>query len=124
MMNNNTQNAKIEVVENLQMKEQNFRAIMYGMRLVTQSGTASGLYSSYPVNVGAKTGTASVPSGTANGIFVAFAPYEDPEIAICVVIEHGVSGNSSGTVAKAILDEYFGNKTTNITTSVEQQLIQ
>ncbi len=120
----NTQNAKIEVVENLQMKEQNFRAIMYGMRLVTQSGTASGLYSSYPVNVGAKTGTASVPSGTANGIFVAFAPYEDPEIAICVVIEHGVSGNSSGTVAKAILDEYFGNKTTNITTSTEQQLIQ
>ncbi len=120
----NTQNAKIEVVENLKMKEENYQAIMYGMRLVTTTGTASGLYSSYPVSVGAKTGTASVPSGTSNGVFVAFAPYEDPEIAICVVIEHGISGSSSGAVTKAILDEYFKDKTTNITTPTEQQLIK
>ena len=74
-------------METLEMKEENYHAIMYGMKLAADSGTASTLFSNYKVGVGAKTGTASVPSGTANGIFVAFAPYEDPEIAVCVVVE-------------------------------------
>lgn len=120
----NTQNAKIEVVESLEMKEENFHAVMYGMQLAAKSGTASNLFSSYKVGVGAKTGTASVPSGTANGVFVAFAPYEKPEIAICVVVEHGAHGNSVGGVAKAVFDEYFNDKTTNIKTSSEQTLIK
>jgi len=120
----NTQNAKIEVVESLEMKDENYHAIMYGMKLAAQSGTASNLFSVYKVGVGAKTGTASVPSGTANGVFVAFAPYEKPEIAICVVVEHGAHGNSVGGVAKAVFDEYFNDKTTNITTFAEQQLIK
>jgi len=64
-----------------------------------------------------------VPSGTANGVFVAFAPYEDPEIAVCVVVEHGAHGNSVGGVAKAVFDEYFNDKITNISTTVENQLI-
>ncbi len=120
----NTHSASIEVVESLEMKDENFHAIMYGMKLAAQSGTASNLFSSYQVGVGAKTGTASVPSGTANGVFVAFAPYDKPEIAICVVVEHGAHGNSVGGVAKAVFDEYFSNKTTNITTPTEQQLIK
>ncbi len=112
-----------EVVETLEMKDENYHAVMYGMKLAAQSGTASNLFSNYKVGVGAKTGTASVPSGTANGIFVAFAPYEDPEIAICVVVEHGAHGNYVGTVAKAVFDEYFKDKTSNLIVSKEEQLI-
>jgi penicillin-binding protein 2 len=59
------------------------------------------------VAVAAKTGTASVPSGSANGIFVAFAPADNPEIAVSVVVHHGGHGNSIAPIAKAVLDEYF-----------------
>lgn len=112
-----------EVVETLEMKDENYHAIMYGMKLAAQSGTASNLFSYYKVGVGAKTGTASVPSGTANGIFVAFAPYEKPEIAICVVVEHGAHGNYVGAVAKAVFDEYFKDNTTNLTVMEEGTLV-
>lgn len=112
----------IEVVETLEMQEDNYHAIMYGMKLAAESGTASNLFYNYKVGVGAKTGTASVPSGTANGVFVAFAPYDDPEIAVCVVVEHGAHGNYVGAVAKAVFDEYFNDRTTNITVSKEESL--
>jgi len=119
----NITESTVSVVDRLDMKEENFHAVMYGMKLAAASGTASKLCSVYKVGVGAKTGTASVPSGTANGVFVAFAPYEDPEIAVCVVVEHGAHGNSVGGVAKAVFDEYFNDKITNISTTVENQLI-
>lgn len=120
---NEVEGQTIEVVEQLDMKDENYHAVMYGMKLAAESGTASNLFYSYKVGVGAKTGTASVPSGTANGIFVAFAPYDDPEIAVCVVVEHGAHGNYVGAVAKAVFDEYFKESTTQITVTEEQQLI-
>lgn len=100
----------VTVLETLEMKPENFQAIMSGMLAAAKQGTASNLFRNYKVNVGAKTGTASVAQGTANGIFVAFAPYEDPEIAICVVVEHGAHGNYVGQVAKDIMDVYFSQK--------------
>ena len=61
---------------------------MEGMRSVTEDGTASNVFQDFPIAVGGKTGTAEVP-GTNNGLFVAFAPYDNPKIAISVVVEHG-----------------------------------
>ncbi len=119
----NVSSSTVEVVERLEMKEDNYHAIMYGMKLAAESGTASNLFSVYKVGVGAKTGTASVPSGTANGIFVAFAPYDNPEIAVCVVVEHGAHGNYVGAVAKAVFDEYFNDRTTSINVTKEEELI-
>ena len=58
-----------------------------------------------------KTGTASVSKGTANGVFVAYAPYENPQIAIAVIAEHGAHGNYAAPVARDIIDAYFGVKT-------------
>ena len=81
---------KIKVEDNLKMKDENYHAIMQGMLECATTGTAAGVFGySYELTAGAKTGTASVPEGTANGVFVAFAPYEDPQIAVCVVVEHG-----------------------------------
>ena len=119
----NVTKSTVEVVEKLDMQDENYHAVMYGMKLAAQSGTASNLFAVYKVGVGAKTGTASVPSGTANGVFVAFAPYENPEIAVCIVVEHGAHGNYVGEVAKAVFDEYFNDKVTAVTTPVENQLI-
>lgn len=91
---------------NMTKEEQN--AILKGMRSVTEEGgTASRVFENYPISVGGKTGTASVSKGTATGVFVSFAPYNNPEIVICVLVEHAGSGNSVAPVAKEIMDAYF-----------------
>ncbi len=95
------------VVSELDIGEDNMNAVMQGMYLTAAEGTAANVFAGYPINIGCKTGTASVPKGTANGIFVAFAPFEDPEIAVCVVVEHGAHGNSIAPIAKKIFDQYF-----------------
>ena len=46
-----------------------------------------------------------------NALFVAFAPFDNPEIAVAVVIENGVKGANAAYVAKDIFDEYFRNDT-------------
>ncbi len=102
------QNEKIEVADSLEMKAENYEAIMKGMLECATSGTAAGVFgSSYSITAGAKTGTASVPSGTANGTFVSFAPANDPQIAVSVVVEHGAHGNYVGSIAKDIFNAYF-----------------
>mgnify|MGYP001014792932 CR=1 FL=1 len=89
-----------------------------GMLQVTQpGGTAYSLFKSFPpeIQVGAKTGTAQ--TGRAgdeknkefHGVFVAFAPYDNPQIAFAGLVEYGESGGgSAGLVAKAVFEEYFG----------------
>lgn len=77
-----------------------------GMLSVTAEGTASAYFANYPINIGGKTGTAQT-TGRDNSVLIVFAPFEDPEIAISIVIEHGEHSISTGPIAKAILDEYF-----------------
>lgn len=86
-----------------------------GMRLVGISGTASDIFSDYPVSVACKTGTAetspdsTVPGATEDNIsFICYAPADDPQIAIAVMLEYGHKGNYARRVAKDILDQYFG----------------
>ena len=95
------------IVNQIDITEEYYNAIMKGMRSVTEDGTASNVFGNYDIAVGGKTGTASASSGTAHGVFVAFAPYENPEIAIAIVIEHGAHGNYAAPVAKEVFDAYF-----------------
>ncbi len=97
-----------KAVEQISIQPQNYKAIMEGMRSVTEDGTASNVFQDFPIAVGGKTGTAEVP-GTNNGLFVAFAPYENPKIAISVVVEHGAHGNSIAPAAREVIEEYFKN---------------
>ncbi len=65
------------------------------------------------VTIGGKTGTAEFgqirPDGSfdTHGWFMAFAPYEDPEVAIVVYLEHGVGSTHAAPVARRILEAYF-----------------
>ena len=86
------------------------------LAVTAPGGTAYSLFKHFPANikVGAKTGTAQ-PGRTGygktdyDGLFVAFAPADDPQIAFAGVIEFGWSGGGSiGLVAKAVFEEYFG----------------
>ena len=98
---------KPEVVEEINISPENHKAVMDGMLAASQSGTASNVFGRYNIKVGSKTGTATVPYGTANGLFVAFAPYENPQIAIAVVVEHGGHGNYLGHIAMDVFDAYL-----------------
>lgn len=77
-----------------------------GMQSVTSEGTASAYFADYPISIAGKTGTAQTV-GLDNSVLILFAPYEDPEIAVSIVVEHGEKSISTGPVAKAIMDEYF-----------------
>lgn len=79
-----------------------------GMLSVTEDGTASGYFVDYPIKVGGKTGT-SQNTGADHGIFITFGPFDNPEIALAVVFEHGESSRITGPVSKRILDQYFFN---------------
>ena len=55
-----------------------------------------------------KTGTATSGNGSDNAWFVGFAPYDDPEIAVVVLVEHGGHGYFTARAVKDIMEEYFG----------------
>ena len=96
--------------------------VKQGMRSVTSEGTASAYFSNYPIAVGGKTGTAQT-TGLDNSVLIVFAPYEDPEIAISIVIEHGEKSTSTGPVAKTILDAYFFGETDYYEEEAPNQLL-
>ncbi|MDO4744787.1 MAG: penicillin-binding transpeptidase domain-containing protein, partial [Clostridia bacterium] len=96
------------VLGKIEMKDSTKQAIFKGMRKVCmEGGTAANVFANYPIEVCAKTGSAQVSTGAANGIFVAFAPYDNPRIAVAVVVENAGSGNSIAPVARDIFDAYF-----------------
>ncbi len=99
-------NGTPDVVETAGISTENMRIVKEGMRQVATSGTAKDVFAKYKVPIAAKTGTAE-NIGTDNVTFIAFAPYDDPKVALAVVIEHGGKGTYSMNTAKAMLDEYF-----------------
>lgn len=102
---------KPEVVNKIDIEPENYRALMEGMRSVTEDGTASSVFRDFEISVGGKTGSAQTTSDrSAHGVFVAFAPYENPEIAVCVIGEHAGSGNRMAWVAKDIFRFYFNSR--------------
>ena len=74
-----------------------------------ENGTAYYMFGDYKVKVAAKTGTAE-NSGSDHTTFICYAPYDNPEVAISVVLEHGKNGRYSMQVAKDLLDTYFSDK--------------
>ncbi len=96
-----------EIIDQVEIDKTNYKAIIDGMRAVSETGTASNVFADFPIAVGGKTGTASVPNGTANALFVAVAPLDNPQIAIAIVIEHGGHGNYAAPIAKNIISYYM-----------------
>ncbi len=95
-----------EVLNTVDVSQDIFGKVKEGMLSVTEDGTGQGAFKDYSVKVGGKTGTAESVGG-AHGIFIAFAPYDDPQIAVSVVLEHGNSSATAAKTARKILDAYF-----------------
>ncbi len=96
--------------EDIQISNSTIEAIFEGMRSVTgdHGGTVYGTFSDFPIEVAGKTGTATSGNGSDNAWFVGFAPYDDPEIAVVVIVEHGGHGYFTARAVKDIMKEYFG----------------
>ena len=99
--------SKNEIAGQTGLSEKTVELIKQGMLAVTERGSAYAIFAGYPIKVGSKTGTAQTGRGSANGIFVAFAPYENPEIAVAVVVERAGKGSRIGVIARDIFDAYF-----------------
>lgn len=96
-----------EVVNEIDIKDSIINAVKEGMLSVTEDGTGRAALGDYPIKVGGKTGTAQVNNAADHSIFIAFAPFDNPKIAISVVLENGSSGFSAGSIVRDMLDAYF-----------------
>ena len=96
-----------QVVEKIDIAPDTMSKIHDGMKKVVDEGSARSIFEGYPIKVGGKTGTAQLGGGANNAIFIAFAPFDNPQIAIAVVLEHGVRGTNAGRVARDVFDQYF-----------------
>lgn len=107
-------NEKLGITDNgteqLPIKQENLNAVLEGMRSVTSEtgGTAYDKFKDFNIEVGGKTGSAETSTGDVNAWFVGFAPFENPEIAIVVMVENGGHGNYTAEVVRDIMAEYFG----------------
>ena len=119
-VNNKLGFAKNENTENLNISPDNLKAILEGMKGVTSEsgGTAYSTFAGFNVEVAGKTGTAQAGKKT-NGWFAGFAPYDNPEIAIVVVVENVTHGGYTAEVARDIFAEYFGMNAGEIVESQE-----
>lgn len=102
-----------QVLGTVEISAENLEAVKQGMLEVVEStSTVSRAFANltaHGIQVGAKTGSAQVTGQeNANGLFVCFAPYDDPEIAICVAVEEGGSGAATAVIAARMLEAYFG----------------
>lgn len=98
-----------EQVAKLDISPNTLELLRKGLRDVAlPGGTAAYLFADFPVQIAGKTGTAENPHGADHGWFVAYGPYEDPTIAVAVIVEQGgYGGSSAGTIAKKVFEAAF-----------------
>ena len=121
---NNFVNQKLGLVdeetEEVIISQETLKVVLEGMRSVTtdETGTAYSRFQDFGVSVGGKTGSAESFDDNGNEIvnawFVGFAPYDDPEIAVVVMVENGGHGNYTAEAVVQIMEEYFGMNTQEV----------
>ncbi len=100
-----------EIAATAQWSEEAMESVKKGMIAVGKSGTASRYFAGVDYTLACKTGTAQtgIRNTSDHGTFIAYAPADDPEVAIAVVMERGTS-SAAASVAREVLDAYFANK--------------
>ena len=109
-------------LNDLNISDSTMAAVTKGMHDLTYDSLRSA-FSRCVVEAGAKTGSAQVGTDIANGTFVAYAPYDDPEIAVAIVIEHATWGSNLATTGVDILNAYFTADETGSAVTGENQLL-
>ena len=91
------------------IESRHFKVIKAGMKSVFEGGAGTARGSRIPgITAGGKTGTAQNPHGDNHSIFIAFAPVEDPEIAVSIIIENGGYGSTwAAPIASLMMEKYI-----------------
>ncbi len=104
-----TETYQADPLHTVDIQPEHLAAVKQGMYDLSKTWTMARYFDSLPVEVGCKTGTAetSARAASTNAVFVCFAPYDDPQIALCLVAEGGDAGGSLAELAAGILAQYF-----------------
>jgi len=95
--------------DDINISKDNIKIVLEGMKSVAQDGgTAYNIFKDFEIEIGGKTGSAEAPGNKVNAWFTGFAPYDNPEICVVVMVENGGHGNYTAEVVREIIAEYFG----------------
>lgn len=114
-----------DILGTVSISDSTLEAVKKGMLGYTQpGGSVYNAFRSCVVTAGAKTGTSQLGGDqTENGVFVCFAPYDDPEIAVAIVIEHATWGSNVAPTGVEILNAYFAADEGGNAVTGENQLL-
>lgn len=124
-----------EALSTVETADYNWAAVQRGMYLMANDISSSSLtvyyalgnysYNGVSLPVAAKTGTSQLGEDkTNNAIFMCYAPFDDPQIAISIVVERGQSGANLSSMARNVLDAYFGLGDKSSTADSEYTLLK
>lgn len=112
-----------KVIGEIKLSDESYAAITKGMRLVVTEGTGKTAFKDCPVAVAAKSGSAQMGRYT-NGIYVAYAPYDNPQIAVAVVMEKSGGGSDAAPVVRKVIEKYFAGEVEDDSFKMRDVLIE
>lgn len=98
-----------ELLSELDVRADVIQLVQQGLHDVTKYGTAASVFAGFPIEIAGKTGTAENPHGRDHGWFVAYGPFENPNVVVAVIVEQGGYGSQSAVpIGRKILEAAFG----------------
>lgn len=98
-----------ELLSQLDVPEEDIKLVQDGLHDVTKYGTAASSIRGFTVDIAGKTGTAENSQGRDHGWFVAYGPFDNPNIVVAVIVENGGYGSQSAVpIGRKILEAAFG----------------
>ena len=113
------------VLRTLDVDPKNLNLVLQGMydAANVKGGTVYSTFKDYPIKIGAKTGSAQAPGGS-HALLVAFAPFDNPEIAVAVIVENGGQGSRIPAAVRSVFDAYFFDASNRKLREQENSLIK
>lgn len=98
-----------ELLSQLDVPEEDIKLVQDGLHDVTKYGTAASSFRGFTVDIVGKTGTAENSQGRDHGWFVAYGPFDNPNVVVAVIVENGGYGSQSAVpIGRKILEAAFG----------------
>lgn len=98
-----------ELLSQLDVPEEDIKLVQDGLHDVTKYGTAASSFRGFTADIAGKTGTAENSQGRDHGWFVAYGPFDNPNIVVAVIVENGGYGSQSAVpIGRKILEAAFG----------------
>lgn len=98
-----------ELLSQLNVPEEDIKLVQDGLHDVTKYGTAASSFRGFTVDIAGKTGTAENSQGRDHGWFVAYGPFDNPNVVVAVIVENGGYGSQSAVpIGRKILEAAFG----------------